>query len=131
MSTGKQELKTPEKRQNVGNTRQQHVMLPPVNIVENQDGITLTADMPGVSPDRLDVQVDDHVLSIEGNIEVELPPETQAAATEVRGDRYERRFSLSRELDDSKVEAHLDNGVLALRIPRREEHKPRRIEVRS
>ena len=55
----------------------------------------------------------------------------EALYADVRSTRYQRSFSLSSELDGNKVEASLKDGVLTLRIPKREQYKPRKIEVRT
>ena len=104
---------------------------PPVDIFEDNTGITVQADMPGVSRDRLDVHVDNDTLSIEGRAEIPTPGGMEALHADVRSTLYQRSFTLSSELDGASVEAGLKDGVLTLRIPRREEHKPRKIEVRA
>ena len=93
-------------------------------------GITVHADMPGVSKDRLDIRIDSDSLSISGDINIPLPENMDALYADVRAKRYQRSFSLSRELDGDNIDASLKDGVLSLRIPKREEHKPRKIEVR-
>ena len=104
---------------------------PPVDIFEDQTGITVQADMPGVSRDRLDIHVDNDTLSIEGRAEIPMPEGMEALHADVRSTRYQRSFSLSSELEGNSVEASLNDGVLTLRIPKREEHKPRKIKVRA
>jgi HSP20 family molecular chaperone IbpA len=104
---------------------------PAVDIFEDESGITVQADMPGVSRDRLDVHLDSDSLSIAGDVEITVPEGMDALYADIRSTRYQRSFSLSRELDGDNVEASLKNGVLTLRIPKRAEHKPRKIEVRT
>lgn len=87
--------------------------------------------MPGVPKDRLDVRIDSDTLSMEGNVVITMPEEMEALYADVRCTRYQRSFSLSRELDVEKIDAILKDGVLTLHIPKREEHKPRKIEVRA
>jgi HSP20 family protein len=106
-------------------------MRPAVDIFEDDTGITVHADMPGVSRDRLDIHVDNDTLSIEGRAEIPMPEGMEALHADIRSTRYQRSFTLSSELEGDKVEASLKDGILTLRIPRREEHKPRRIEVRE
>jgi HSP20 family protein len=110
---------------------QEQSMRPAVDIFEDDTGITVLADMPGVSKDQLDIQIDSDSLSIVGNVKIPLPKNMDALYADVRATRYQRSFSLSRELDADNVDATLKNGVLTVRIPKREEHKPRRIEVRA
>lgn len=106
-------------------------LLPAVDIFENEDGIVLVADMPGVAPQGLDVEVDHQVLTIAGSIDVDMPAGLHATYAELRGTRYERRFTLSNELDPERIEAQVNNGVLTLRLPKKEIHKPRRIEIKT
>lgn len=103
---------------------------PPVNVFEDAEGITLEADMPGVSKERLQVHVDKDSLLIEGDIQVAVPEAMEALYADVRATRYSRSFALSRELDTENIEAGLKDGVLRLRIKKRAEVRPRKIEVR-
>lgn len=111
-------------------TSQHTTLLPPVDIVEDADGIHVTADLPGVSKDGLGVRVDSNTLTIEGEAKFDVPGDLESLYAEIRSVRYQRSFTLSRELDADKIDAELKNGVLNLRIPKREESKPRRIEVK-
>jgi HSP20 family molecular chaperone IbpA len=111
--------------------QQEQAILPMVDIFENESGITLKADMPGVSRDRLDVHIDSDTLAIEGLAEIPMPAGMDAIYADIRSKRYQRSFSLSRELDTERIEANMKDGVLTLHIPRREEHRPRRIEVQT
>jgi len=104
---------------------------PPVDIWEDKDGITLCADMPGVSKDRLELRVDGNNLIIEGQVQLELSGKAEALYAEVRSSLYRRTFSLSGELETGKIEASLRDGVLTVRIPKRAELRPRKIEVRA
>jgi len=107
------------------------VLLPPVDIFEDAEGITLAADMPGVSKDQLTVHVDRDSLLIEGEAKLEMPEGIKALHADVRSTRYRREFTLSSELDADGIDANLKDGVLTLRIPKRAELRPRKIEVRS
>ena len=104
---------------------------PNVDIFEDGSGITVMADLPGVSKEGLDIQVDNEVLSIDGCVEVTLPEGMDERYAEFRATRYQRSFSLSSELDGEKVEARLKDGVLSMRIPKREAYQPRKIEIRA
>jgi len=105
-------------------------LIPPVDIVENEVGITLMADMPGVSKERLGVRVDGDNLLIEGAAEVKVPDNIELLHSEIRNPYFRRSFTLSRELDATKIEASMRDGVLRLHIPKAEEARPRRIEVK-
>ncbi|NUZ05893.1 Hsp20/alpha crystallin family protein [Piscinibacter koreensis] len=108
----------------------QATVAPPVDIIENEVGISLLADMPGVSKERLGVRVDGDTLVIEGAASVDVPEKLELLYGEVRNPYFRRSFTLSRELDASKIEASLRDGVLRLHIPKAEEARPRRIDVR-
>jgi HSP20 family molecular chaperone IbpA len=103
--------------------------VPPVDVFEDENGITLFADLPGVSRERLNVRVDGDSLLLEGTAQADVPENLQLVYGEARLPTYRREFSLSRELDASRIDAQLKDGVLRLRIPKAEEAKPRRIEV--
>jgi HSP20 family protein len=107
------------------------MLRPAMDIFEDDTGITVQADMPGVPSDKLDIQVDKDSLSISGEMQLDLPEKMEAVHADVRLTGYQRSFSLSRELDTEKVEANFKDGVLTLRIPKREAHKTRRIEVKT
>jgi HSP20 family molecular chaperone IbpA len=107
----------------------QSALTPAVDIVENDDGITLLADMPGVPKDRLAIKVDGENLTIEGSAQVDVPEKLELVHGEIRNPYYRRSFTLSRELDPSKIEATLKDGVLRMHIPKSEAARPRRIEV--
>nr|WP_298109660.1 Hsp20/alpha crystallin family protein [uncultured Pseudomonas sp.] len=105
-------------------------LLPQVDVYENKDGILLVADLPGVPKDKLELRVDNDTLLIEADIVQDTPENMDAAYAEVRLSRYRRAFSLSSELDSSKIDAQLRDGVLNLRIPKHPHAQPRRIEVK-
>jgi HSP20 family molecular chaperone IbpA len=109
----------------------ERTMIPRVDVFEDDAGITLLADLPGVPKDRLELKIDGDTLLIEGSIATPTPQDLQSVYAEIRIPRYRRAFVLSRELDPGKIDANLRDGVLNLRIPKQEHAKPRRIEVRS
>jgi len=103
---------------------------PAVDIFEDETGITVQADMPGVSRDHLDIRVDRETLTLTGEASIATPEGMEALYADVRLTRYQRSFSLSSELDADQAEASLKDGVLTLRIPKRAQYQPRKIEVR-
>lgn len=104
---------------------------PPVDIREDGEGITVCADMPGVSKERLELRVDANTLIIEGSAHLDLPESAEALYADVRSSTYRRTFALSGELEADKIEASLKDGVLTVRIPMGRELRPRKIEVRA
>lgn len=104
---------------------------PAVDIWEDKNGIVLCADMPGVSKDRLNLHIDGTNLIVEGQVAFDLPENAEALYADVRSSLYRRSFSLSGELETGKIEASLKDGVLTVRIPKRAELRPRKIEVQA
>ena len=109
--------------------REEAVLVPPVDVVEDTAGITLYADLPGVPKEKLNLHVDADNLTIEGEVGLQLPASMESTRAEVSLPRYRRTFTLSRELDADKISAELANGVLKLRIPKAEHALPRKIEI--
>lgn len=105
-------------------------LMPPVDVIEDGTGITLYADLPGVPKDKLVLQVEADTLTIEGEVGLAIPEDMEASHAEVSLPRFRRVFTLSKELDPSKVSAELNQGVLTLRIPKAEHAQPRRIEIK-
>jgi HSP20 family protein len=110
---------------------QEFLLRPAVDISEDAQGITVIADMPGVSKDRLNVQVEHDQLLIEGSMAIDLPTGMEALYADIPATKYGTSFQLSAELDSDRIEASLVEGVLSVRIPKRAEFRPRRIEVQT
>jgi len=106
-------------------------VLPRVDVFEDDAGITLLADLPGVPRERLDVKVEGDTLLLEGAVLPAMPEGLEPIYAEVRVPRFRRSFTLSRELDGQRVEANLKDGVLTLRIPKAQHAQPRRITVQA
>jgi HSP20 family molecular chaperone IbpA len=121
----------PGERQPQQRGREQPAMTPRVDVIEDEKGITLYADLPGVARDTLEIQVDGDSLTIEGQVTATTPEAMEAAYAEVRTPRYRRTFTLSRELDGGRIEAQLKDGVLRLWIPKQEHAQPRRVTVNA
>jgi len=110
--------------------RNEAALMPPVDVVEDAQGITLYADLPGVSKDNLDLQIEADTVTIEGALQLSVPEGLEVTHAEVSLPRFRRVFTLSKELDANKIQAELANGVLTLRIPKAEHAQPRRIQVK-
>ena len=111
--------------------RNEAAIRPPVDVFETSDGIKLVADMPGVSKEHLHLQAEGNTLTIEGQMQFDMPEKMEALHADVRSTLYRCSFVLSSELDGSHIEAILKDGVLAVRIPKRQELRPRRVQVHS
>lgn len=104
---------------------------PDVDIYEDATGITLKADLPGVSRERLDIQVDNDTLTISGEAAIDMPEGMEPIYADINTTHYRRSFTLSKELDLDQISAELKNGELTLRLPKRAEVQPRKIEVKA
>ncbi len=102
----------------------------PLNIIEDADGYTVTALLPGLTPETIDLQLNDRTLTIGG--ELRLPEPAEGASYRLRelsGGRFERSVSFAYPLDGAAVTATYSNGVLTLRLPKAESAKARRITI--
>jgi HSP20 family molecular chaperone IbpA len=133
-ATDSKELKVREKQevaQPAEQTRPGLIFTPSVDIFETDKEITLLADMPGVSPDKLTIDLRDNTLTLEGDVD---PVDTQgedAIYAEYSTGRYYRQFSLSEVIDQARIDAQMQDGVLRLSLPKVEKATPRKITVRA
>ena len=109
--------------ESVESTRAAREVIPPVDIFENPDELLLVADLPGVEPDSLNIQLDPPELRIEGRSS--LPKESERMLY------YVRRFQVGETIDPDGIHAELRNGVLNVHLKKSNAHRPRRIEVRA
>jgi Molecular chaperone (small heat shock protein) len=100
---------------------------PAVNIIETEEGLVLTADIPGASKDALDVNVEKGILTISAPAQHSMPG--TSAYREFELANYYRQFSIPESLDHEKSKAEYVNGILTLRVPKAEVAKPKRIAV--
>ncbi len=127
--TSEQTVATQATRSTPDQEPQRRALRPAVDIFENEQALHLYANLPGVPESNLSLEVDGDTLSIAGDVSIDMPDELQSLHADIRANRFQRVFTLSKELDSSRIEASLKNGVLAVTIPKREEVKPRRIEI--
>ncbi|MEW5722411.1 MAG: Hsp20/alpha crystallin family protein [Thermodesulfobacteriota bacterium] len=111
-------------------TRTGPVFVPAVDIFESEEGMTLLADMPGVSKENLTVDLKENTLTLRGRVE---PPGDQARVIyrEYEVGDYFRQFSLSEAIDQENITAALKDGVLTLYLPKARPARPRRIDIAS
>src|SRR5690606_26227566 len=105
------------------------VLAPPVDIFENADEYRLVADLPGVSEDDVDIDLERRELVVFAKRA--LVREGEALAVARREGDFRRVFRIPEEVDASRVEASLEHGVLQVRLPKSERAKPRRITVKA
>ena len=113
-------------------TRPGPVYRPPVDIIEDANGFTVLADLPGVKPSDLHVDLREGTLTIRGHCEMEMEKgNEQEILSEFEPGTFFRQFTLPDAVEQSRIDANLVNGVLRLRLPKVEAAKPRRIQVKS
>ena len=101
---------------------------PATDIFEREDALEIVSDLPGLSLDAISVTVHDGVLTVKAE---RRQPEHEACCSERPYGTFERSFTLGDGLDTDKIEARYDAGVLSIRVPKRPEVQPRRIEVKQ
>jgi len=107
---------------------QERYITPPVDIHETADGLVVKADLPGVSKEGLDVRVENNLLTIRGKAAHAAPGDPIYREYELVN--FSRQFELNERVDQSKISADLKHGVLSLDLPKAEEAKPRKIDVK-
>jgi HSP20 family molecular chaperone IbpA len=107
------------------------LVAPPVDIYENGKSITLLADMPGVSSEHLEIDLNEGVLTITGRVAPVEEAREEAVLYEYRPATFQRKFTLSQTVDQGKIEARLEDGVLHLELPKVEKAQPRKIQVKG
>jgi HSP20 family protein len=120
----KQEVAAPAEQ-----TRPGVVFTPDVDIFENDQQITLLADMPGVASDDITIDLNDNVLDISGEVKPFESGDEKDVMIEFETGRYSRQFTLSEIIDQGKIEAKHEDGVLRLTLPKAEKAIPRQIAV--
>lgn len=119
---------TPAKNSNAAPEQAQNYVVPTVNIYETEDGYLVEADMPGVTRDGLEIYLDQNELTLLGRRGAAPKLDTVRYRESSSAD-FRRVFELHPEIDTQRITARIDQGVLTLQLGRREEVKPRRIDV--
>jgi HSP20 family protein len=105
---------------------------PTVDLTDTNGEFTLTAELPGVKPKDVEVNVEDDALTIRGEKKEERKEETKNRRLYERSyGSFERSFTLPRSVDPDQVKADFENGVLTVHLPKREGAMGRKIEIRS
>jgi HSP20 family protein len=128
----KQELQVQQKRE-VEKKEEQTVpartFVPTTDIYETADNLMVVMEMPGVKRENIDVAVEDGVLKVYGRLDFSNYSGLQPVYTEYNVGHYARNFQLSSKIDQSKITAKMQDGVLYLTLPKTEEGKPRTISI--
>jgi HSP20 family molecular chaperone IbpA len=129
----RQELQVQQKRElekKEESTIPARVFLPTADIYETNDALHVVLEMPGVDKNSVDIRVEDGVLKIEGRLDFSKYQGLQPLYTEYNVGHYSRSFRLSSKIDQNKIAAELNDGVLSLVLSKVEEAKPRTIQVK-
>jgi HSP20 family protein len=105
--------------------------VPAINILEREDAMVITADLPGLKAEDVEVTVEEGTLSIRGERKLE---EAAEGETFHRVERlygsFERTFTLPNSIDVDRIEARFSNGEMVLSLPKLEESKPRSVKIK-
>jgi HSP20 family protein len=105
---------------------------PPLNIWSSENDILIMAEMPGIEADKLDIAVMNDSVTISGSRQEEQPGEGEAYHRQERSHgRFSRSLKLPFRVDSSKVDARYEKGILKISLPRREQDKPKRIQIKA
>jgi len=130
---GQQELQVQQKREvekAQEPTTPTRAFLPTTDIFENEDALTLVLEMPGVDRDNINISVENGVLTVEGRINFSKYEGLQPVYSEYNIGPYRRTFRISSRIDQEEIRAEMRDGVITLVLPKAEQAKPRRIEVK-
>lgn len=105
--------------------------VPATDIFESTDALKIAMEVPGVTKDAVNVKIENNVLSVEARIDTANYDGLEPLYTEYPIGHFARSFTLPGQVDQETIAAHLENGVLILTLNKRQESKPRRIEVQS
>ncbi|MGW8178481.1 MAG: Hsp20/alpha crystallin family protein [bacterium] len=103
---------------------------PAVEIIESDEEISLTAELPGLEEKDIRISVEDNLLSLSGERTIEKNEEGKHVRSERWYGKFSRSFRLPETADLENIKARLTNGVLTVTVPKKEEAKPRQIEVK-
>lgn len=106
-------------------------VFPPVNVFADKDGYAVKVEIPGVAPENVEIQTEGRTLSISGKREVPPPTEGSFHRRERGTGQFSRSFQLPADVDTARAEASYKHGVLTVRVPKKEEAKPRQITVKA
>ena len=105
---------------------------PSVDIFESKDHIVLEAELPGISPDDVNISIENNVLTIHGERRFDKQDDSENFHRMERSyGSFTRSFTLPPTVSSEDVSANFDNGILRVELAKREEAKPRRIEIKA
>ena len=105
------------------------VFLPTTDIFETDQALAVVMEMPGVNKDKVEINLENGVLTIEGKIDFSKYQDLQPVYTEYNIGNYRRSFTLPETIDQEKIKAEMSDGVLMLSLAKAEKAKPRKIAI--
>jgi len=103
---------------------------PPINVYDSKDNLMVRVDIPGIDKDDVDISIQDNTLTIKGEKKRSSDVKEENCYRSERSlGNFNRVLSLPTEVDTSKANAHFNNGVLELILPKKEEVKPKQIKI--
>ena len=124
-------LEQVESKHETERIRERRVFLPRTDIYETQDGLELVMDVPGVDEKSVEITLEKNILTINAYPTFARPADHVLAYAEYSEGDYQRSFALSDEIDRTKIEAKVKNGVLYLHLAKAGEAKPHKISVKA
>jgi HSP20 family protein len=106
-------------------------VFPPTNVFSDKDGYIVRMEVPGIAPESLTIESHGRTLTISGKRETSAPEGASFHRHERNSGEFSRSLQLSNDLDLTKAEATCKHGMLTVRIPKKEEAKPRQIEIKA
>lgn len=128
----KQEIQVQKKREleaKEESTIPARVFVPEADIYETGEALMVLMEMPGVDKGNVDISVEDDVLRVQGRIDFSKYEGMDPVYTEYNVGNFARSFSLSREINQDKIDAEMKDGVLSVTLPKVEKAKPRTIRI--
>ena len=129
---GSQELTVRDKREMVAKeerTAPGRYFVPNADIHETNDALTVVMEMPGVDRNNLNISLENDVLRVDGHIDFSKYEGMEPVYTEYNIGHYTRSFTLSNKIDQDRISAQLEDGVLILTLPKAAEARARRIAI--
>lgn len=103
---------------------------PAINIWEDMESAVVTAELPGIDPEKIDIEVTGDILSLSAVSQIEILKEGEVYLRQERiQGSFKRKIQLSFPIDPKKVEAHYEKGILTIKLPRLEESMPKKIKI--
>lgn len=132
MTTQTKDIQSREKQELNGTAEETtpgRVFTPPVDIFEDEEALTIVADMPGVVSENVSIDLQEDVLRLTGTPSLSIPEQEETVLQEFETGKYFRQFRLSEVIDQANIKAQLNHGVLRVSLPKVGPAKPRKVQI--